>query len=180
MAEFSSAVDLHSLSLLPDGILIVWKWDYQIQQSYPENTNDKGENDYNTSTTDGSEVTHTLTFKCIGSNKEQEYQDVLQSISQLPVGSVPVKLCPEPNNPFDARAIAFVVILNGKEHRIGYVIRELVDEVRQSLSLIKKVQFAWVKYIIEWPQCGPGYYCGVNITKAGTWSNNAAKYKSTR
>ena len=105
---------------------------------------------------------HTITFKCVGTMKERRYQEILKQVSQLPMEDVRVKLQPEPDNPYDSKAIAFVVNLNGKEHRIGYVVHELLDEVHHDLSgnLIKRVQCAWVKFIVEWPKSDPGYYCG--------------------
>lgn len=37
------------------------------------------------------------------------------------------------------------------------VIRELLDEVHQALNnhTIRRIKFAWVKYIVEWPRSGP-------------------------
>jgi hypothetical protein len=44
---------------------------------------------------------------------------------------VSVKLHPEPNNPKDARAIAFKCIVDGQWHRIRYIVREVLDEVHE-------------------------------------------------
>ena len=87
MDEFSSALDVPGLLLLPDGLLIVWKWDHQFQHEDTEHPADYGENEDDLGTDCGSEVTHTLTFKCIGTTKESEYQDILRSISQSPLES---------------------------------------------------------------------------------------------
>ena len=73
------------------------------------------------------EATHTVTFKVIGCTKEPEYQHILEkSRDLLEEGCVVhVKLSPEPNNPFDPKAIAFICEVDGKLHRIGYVVREV-------------------------------------------------------
>ena len=68
---------------------------------------------------------------------------------------VVVLMSPEPTNPVDAHAIAFQCKLNDKLHRIGYVLREALDDVHDAFQRKKivTVQFEWVKYII---------HCGVN------------------
>ena len=70
---------------------------------------------------------HTVKFNLvIGSTKEKRYQDVLERARDaIESGqNVAVELCPEPTNPVDSQAIAFICKLNGKEYRIGYVVRE--------------------------------------------------------
>ena len=61
---------------------------------------------------------------------------------------MPVKVVPEPSNPYDSRAISFQCQLQQKWHTIGYVVREVCDSVHDALSSnsIVSVQFAWVKY----------------------------------
>lgn len=103
---------------------------------------------------------------------------MLKSVSELPLDDTEVMLRPETEIPYDAKAIAFVVNLSGKEHRVGYVIRELLDEVHQALNNypIRRVKIAWVKYVVQWPKSGPGFYCVIDITKKGTWSYNDVKF----
>lgn len=184
MDEFSHAIKAKDLSLLPGGVLIVWKWDQvqQVEEEHNSLKDDMKDSEEDATANEISEVTHTLTFKCIGSIKESRYQKALKLASELPLDDTEVILRPEPDNPYDSKAIAFVVNLGGKEHRVGYVIRELLDEVHQALNsyLIRKVKFAWVKYVVDWSKSGPGYYCGINITKKGVWSHNAVKFQSTR
>ena len=78
---------------------------------------------------------------------------------------VPILLAPEPTN---SRAIAFMCMVNGKWHRVGYVVNEILDEVHQALSRgeVVKVKFA-VKYISDWSRSGPGFFAGVDVTKHG-------------
>ena len=59
---------------------------------------------------------HTLTFKVIGCKKEQIYQDG---------HDVPVRLTPEPENPFDSRAIAFMCFMDGQWYRLVVVSKSL-------------------------------------------------------
>ena len=44
-------------------------------------------------------------------------------------GSVPVRIEHEPDNPYDSKAIAFKCLLNCKWQRIGYVVRECLDNM---------------------------------------------------
>ena len=82
----------------------------------------------------------------------------------------------------DSRAIAFVSTVNNVQYTIGYAVREVLDELHDAIKLkqILDVKFAWVKYLVQWTKTGPGYYCGINITKKGEWSQNATRYQSTR
>ena len=87
---------------------------------------------------------------------------------------VAVKLVPEPSNPVDAIAIAIKCELDdGLWHRIGYILREALDDVHeaQSSTLITHVEYKWVKFRFDFLRSGPGFYAGVNITQKGPWSN---------
>lgn len=181
VSEFGDAIKVQDLSLLPDGILIIWKWD-QFTETKGEDEHGDGDDWNEREFFEDKQQTHTVVFKCIGTTKERGYQDTLRLISKLPLDDTVVKLRPEPDNPYDSKAIAFVVNVGDKERRIGYIVRELLDEVHQVLEahLIQKTIFSWVKYLVEWPRSGPGYYCGISITKQGKWSNNVIKCQSSR
>ena len=56
---------------------------------------------------------HTVTFKCTGRTKEQNYVVFLASVAQIRHRGGDVRLEPEPTNPVDAKAIAFQSKLNG-------------------------------------------------------------------
>ncbi len=58
--------------------------------------------------------------------------------------------------------------LNEGWHRIGYVVTEALDHVHKSLveNRIIYVKFAWVKYVVVWRRCGPGYYAGIHVALA--------------
>ena len=117
---------------------------------------------------------HTITFKCIGSVKNLAYQSALAQVSKhLSRGeTVPVKLLPEPLNPVDTQAVAFLCELNGEWKQIGYVVREALNDINEVLKkqLIVDTRFNWVKYITSWKRSGPGWYAGIDITIKGQWS----------
>ena len=122
-------------------------------------------------------IEHTITFKCIGTTKSGEYQNILSKAKKelslnLPV---PVRLMPEPNNPMDNKAIAFECCMQGKWMRVGYVIRELTEEVHEALSKneIVNVQFEWIRYMFKGFASGPGFYAGIQVTRNGKWSTLA-------
>ena len=62
--------------------------------------------------------------------------------------------------------IAFVCSIDGKWSRIGYVVKEVADKVHEAIrdNKIISVKFAWIKYITNWPNSGPGYFTGISIT----------------
>ena len=178
---------------------MIWKWDTNVVASLDDNAggskNDsESELDSNKSTgspesENGNEedvqetVTHTVTFKVIGCKKEQIYQDVLEKCRDAMQDGqdVPVRLTPEPENPFDSRAIAFMCFIDEQWYRIGYVVSEILEDVHQSLARheITDVRFAWVKFITHW-RSGYGYYAGVDVSKKGYWPSAVVRSASTR
>ena len=83
-----------------------------------------------------------------------QYQEVLKRAKDLrAVGNdVAVELVPEPDNPKDSKAIAFLCFVNGNWHRIGYVVKECLEDVHMALAKqhVISVHFAWIKYTAEW------------------------------
>ena len=69
--------------------------------------------------------------------------------------------------------------INGERRTIGYVVRQLVEEVHSAIDSrsIISVEFAWVRYI-TWS--GPGFYAGISIEKRGRSSETAERYSNTR
>ena len=192
-----------------DGVLVVWEWQWKdstlaIQDSDIEDINGTNsdlegrENDTDPESEESNDidslitskaksdiplVTHTVTFKCIGAQRD-EYRDTLrEACDRLVKGfTVPVRLFPEPDNVKDSKAIAFQCELDGKWFRIRYVVKELLDEVHAALKEKKKlsVKFLWIKYITDWRRSGPGYFAGINISKNGDWAPIVSHYSSTR
>ena len=62
-------------------------------------------------------------------------------------GHMPVRIIPEPNNPYDTKAICFQCNVSGEWERIGYVVREALGAVHSAISILA-VKFSWVKYIV--------------------------------
>ena len=119
-------------------------------------------------------IQHTITFKCIGTTKSGEYQNILNKAKKelslnLPV---PLRLMPEPYNPMDNKAIAFECCMQGKWMRVGYVIRELTEEVYEAYKQneIVNVEFEWIRYMLKGFASGPGFYAGIQVTRNGKWS----------
>lgn len=195
--EFAHVVKVDEMSRLPDGVLVVWKWElvdcdagtesgsessYQSSREVISETSMEPDEDETEESNDDPVGTHTLTFKCVGTTKEDVYQKTLSHISNhQPIEAFEVKLVREPDNEYDARAISFVATVEGREQRIGYVVRDVLDEVHHALEeeSITCVVFSWVKYLVQWRRSGIGYYCGINITKKGEWSANAVRCQST-
>lgn len=69
-------------------------------------------------------------------------------------------------------AIAFTCFIDGKWERIGYIVREALDDVHEAISTnsIHNVKLGWVKFRIDFHGSGPGFYAGVDITRRGHWS----------
>lgn len=102
--------------------------------------------------------------------RDDQQQATLQLVCQLIDNGVfvPVNIQPEPTNQYDAKAIAFVAFIDELK-RIGYIVREALDDVHHALQ-DGKITKVGVKFLLSFPRSGPGYYAGINITRQGTWS----------
>lgn len=124
---------------------------------------------------DDENITHLVTFKCIGTTKEPRYQEVLaESVLKKRNGEeVQFRIQPEPRNVFDTRAIAIECFTGTQWERVGYSVHTVLDSVHQTLqhNNIVSVELKWVKFITHWTRSCPGWYCGIEITrKGGLWS----------
>ena len=121
-----------------------------------------------------SENEHTLLFKCIGATRDRKQQLALEKANELlrTKKDVRVGLFPEPTNPVDPKAIAIKCQLGNNWHRIGYIVREALDEVHAALqqNAITSVSFGWVKFRIDFHRSGPGFYAAIAIKRKGSWS----------
>ena len=128
-------------------------------------------------------TTHIVTFKCIGTLYEQSRQEALKRAADLiDLGeSVQVKLVPEPDNPYDSKAISFQCKVDSKWCLIGYAVREVLDSLHRAIreKKICLVRFAWVKYRVVWLRSGPGFYAGVDIALNGQWPTVVMRHGST-
>lgn len=153
--------------------IILWQWEQEeTESSLTEEKTDSLSTDSDLSENEETEAEDKVRFKCIGVTRDVSYQSCLKEVnSQLMEGKyVPVRLVPEPDNPYDSRAINFQCELNKKWKIIGYVVKELCDAVHEALSENKIVstEFAWVKYKVL-HTTGPGYYAAIDITRKGNW-----------
>lgn len=163
-----------------------------IADDIPGVTTDEEEADINEATSeflcqDSSRHIDVVTFKCIGVTRKQARQDTLESIQEEfgrtcdELSTVPVRIRPERDNPVDARALAFECYYQNSWKLIGYVVKELIDEVNTALeeNRIMLVKFAWVRYYLrKFRKSGPGFFAGIDVHVHGSWSRNVLKYSS--
>lgn len=126
------------------------------------------------------DITHSVIFKCIGALKEHRYQETLALVAKKlkDKKDVPVQLKKEPQNPFDAQAIAFECKVDSTWERIGYVVREALGSVHEAIDKrdIMNIRFDWVKYIVQFQN--RGYYAGIKITRRGEWPQHVMQCRS--
>ena len=207
--EFANEINVNKMLLLPEGVFIVWDYDWLVPEDDNEGSvadvesqdsevncdtsgvteahsvteiGDGGSSESDNDTVPA--VTHTVTFKCIGVMREHRYQEVLRRAKDLrALGiDVPVKIAPEHDNPKDSRAVAVTCYVDGTWHRIGYLVREVLEAVHQAIEhkKIQSVKFAWIRYIAEWTRSGPGFFAGINISKSGKWPQSVMLASSTK
>lgn len=128
--------------------------------------------------------TDTVRFKCVGTKYDINAQAALSEVSKLMQKGeqIPVDIIPEPNNQYDAKAIYFSCKVDGKWSKIGYIVREALDDVHAACAhrSILDIKVAWAKYLVSWTRSGPGFYAGVDITVRGRWSPVVRQCASTR
>ena len=204
-SEFEKYVNLEGFDLPPQGAFIIWEWEWadpdcdtadwsepEAKDPYIHSSGDEArshdsksgnESDDSPSEVENAPV-HVVTFKCIGCNRDPIAQDALQQVAtKVRSGeTVPVELQPEPDNPYDADAIAFVCKLDDRKVRVGYVVREVLSHVHTAIKegKIQYVRFAWVKYLVTWIRSGPGFYAGIDVAKKGEWADVIQQHRSTR
>ena len=136
-----------------DKVFVIWEWEWLEDHSDPESN--QSEHDQETDDLDATDnndndeededemdedeipaITHSVTFKCIGSTKEARYQEVLALANQkIRKGeTVQVKFQKETDNPFDANAIAFMCKAGTDWERTGYVVSEALPDVNEALA----------------------------------------------
>ena len=193
MSEFSTAVDIDDLTIVSSmGVWVIWKWnwlestitdaaridDCNVADSVKHSLADDDDSG------DGGSLVHSIIFKCIGATRNPNYQIALSMARDIISEglTVPVKLVHEPNNICDAKTLAFVSHINGKDYTIGYVINELLEEVHKAIDdeTILACDFSWVRYITDWTRSGPGFFAGIKITKKGKWSRHAVRLATTK
>ena len=175
---------------------MVWEWEWEEDDGSDMSDEDPDSqeqcNPYLHSDSEGSDSesistlptqTHTVTFKCIGSVHDCTAQETLSKTSKIlrEGGTVRTKIKPEPDNQYDANAIAFMCHIDGNWQRIGYIVRECLEHVHLALSegRILSVKISWAKYLTCWSRSGPGFYAGVNISVRGEWHRDVLRSQSS-
>ena len=190
-SEFARSVeDISKYQLYGgDTVFVLWNWFWVENSSAtlsvtssPHRSPTPNDGSSSSSSDEIPTITHTVVFKCIGVTKEKKYQDTLKyAKKRLDDDGVklPVKLQPEPGNKWDSKAIAFMCQDNLGWQRIGYVVREVTDEVHQAINngKILDVTFDWIKYRVHFST--PGWYAGIRITLNGEWSLNVQRSRAT-
>ena len=144
--EFCKTVYANHLNHPNEGVYLIWSWDWMSSSPPHEETSSWHEADNFT----GSDIAHddtteeeeepslyTVRFKCIGATRDRGHQSSLEKANELMLTGkdVSVDLFFEPTNPVDAKAIAFKCLLDdNKWHRIGYVVKEALDDVHSALD----------------------------------------------
>ena len=188
--EFCKSAPAQHLKHPDEGVYLVWKWDWALTnqtlsfsecfdaQNSGEESVEEGQQQSNSS------VLETVRFKVIGTTRDKKHQDALEAANEvLQSGEeVQVSLRKEPRNPVDSMAIAFTCFVQQKWQRIGYVVREALNDVHEAISTnsIRAVKLAWVKFRIDFYGSGPGFYAGVDITRQGRWSSVVHASASTK
>ena len=132
----------------PKEVYVAWKWTWKERSispplcpSIPTSPKDSPQDSPRCPDSDETDLNtdsyNVVKFKCIGARKDDDGQAVLKALAQLEKGELDkaeVKMILEPNNPVDAKAIAFVTFWDGKWQRIGYVVCEALDDVHSAMN----------------------------------------------
>ena len=187
--EFGRCVDVSGLTLMEEKVFVIWKWNVCDDLEYVSETDmstsgdESAEAGQSRSDDEEQACLNSVVFKCIGTCKEENYQQVLARAAALKKQNkaVETRILPEPQNPMDSKAIAFQVLIDDKWQRIGYMVKEVLDAVHKELSndSLTAVELDWVKFITHWCRSTPGWYCGIKVTKKGAWDINVVRCRST-
>ena len=130
--EFKQSIATAGLVLIDDSLVfVIWKWhvldvdeedeDEKMSDLCELEADEEEENNESNSM----DVVHALTFKCIGTTKEDRYQEILveANLQRRSGKEVHVRLTPEPSNCYDSEAIAFECRTSAENRweRIGYI-----------------------------------------------------------
>ena len=180
-------MSVRDLRTVEHGNLLI-AWEGEIEQVADPDTSDDSSSDSDPppspladSGTDDASDLSMVTFKVIGVLRDPDIQTRLREIRdrQDRGEQFSVKLLPEPDNPVDPQAIRFGVNIDDSWKTIGYVVKEIVEEVHSAIrtNSILFTELAWVKYKL-WKKA-PGFYAAVNITRRGQWSLSVYRARST-
>ena len=187
--EFCKCAPAHHLKHPDEGVYLVWKWicrdETPDDSRLDTESSEQGDGEMQLEEADSdSNTLDTVRFKVIGATRDKMHQDALESANEAVRSGrdVYVTLQKEPQNPIDSMAIASICYVEEKWNRIGYVVREALDDVHEALSTnaVREVKLAWVKFRIDFLGSGPGFYARVDITRIGQWSSRVRGSASTK
>lgn len=197
ISEFRVSRKTDGLKLPRQGIFVVWEWEWlEDSEDTSESEEEVSSEQHNPHLQSDEDMpnsedvlaaqstvptqAHTVTFKCIGSVHDVKRQVLLSEISQeLRRGqTVEVRVHPESENPYDSKAISFQCYWKNSWQTIGYVVRECLDQVHESLKnkRLLSVKLSWVKYLVCWSNSGPGFYAGINMMINGEWHQDIVRH----
>ena len=194
--EFSVSVSTEKKVLCKGLVFVIWKWKWEGEglslsgdDAYIGESTDEEDiepaagDDIDADIFESSLVTHSVVFKCMGTNKSSRSQEILaEAAGKIKSGNnVEVKLEKEPSNPKDSRAIAFHCKLGNDWVSIGYVVSEALECVHHAMdnNMIISVKFEWIRFITHWSRSGVGWYCGIKLTRQGEWPKEIVRCSST-
>ena len=101
----SQCVDITDFILPNEGIIIIWTEGKTVETAETQSQSGSDTNE----AAEADQGSHEVVFKCIGATKSRDYQNVLKQARDVIIAGhrVPVKLCPEPLNPYNSKAVAF-------------------------------------------------------------------------
>lgn len=180
---------MKELNIFHDKILVIYAWEL-VETTESAISDEDGEDGQDSEVPsesdecDRSDRLHTVTFKCIGATRDSSHQLALHAALQnIRAGQyVPVRFNPEPDNPVDSTAIAFQCFVQEEWQRMGYIVQEALPYVHDAMrdNAILLVELGWVRYLLCWSRCGPGFYAGIKISKQGDWSRTVVRAASTK
>ena len=113
-------MNISDKKLTPHGVCVLWEWEWiEDMELFEPSIENQEDSDHDTQNSTESEVppssvptipvTHTVTFKCIGTVRSPAYQNTLKKVCELRTEGheVPINIFCEPENPIDSKAIAF-------------------------------------------------------------------------
>ena len=162
--EFQKGLDedltMEEFNLFQNDVFIIYSWEWMDAREML-NTSDESNEDgllpdseipseHDELDEFDREKSHTVTFKCIGANRDSSQQNALRVAAEnIRAGlNIPVRLNPQPDNPADSNAIAFQCFVQEKWQRVGYVVCEALPYVHDAMrdNVILSVEFGWVIY----------------------------------
>ena len=132
-------------------VFVIWNWTWLADEDVGFSKSEENSESESVVDSNGDEpddevdddipaITHSVVFKCIGCHKESRYQEVLALAQRKRArdgANIPLKLQPEPSNPMDSKAIAFMCKADTDWERIGYVVQEALDDVHEAINTNK-------------------------------------------